>query len=344
MRLRRRTNLNGAPFLSTFLSIIAAGLFAVAGVSRAGGAEAVVFHLKSGDRVSGVLISEDAAHVVISNSWAGRISVPLAEIDKRETLAAAPQGKLPVTSKEPLLPPPSTAPQPKLWKGEAQLGMDVRRGARDANTFFGRFKLAYERPYSWAPRKSFRNGFDVSAEYGRTDGLTSSDRVSASDKIASDLTEKWYGYGLFGGGYDHVKHIDAQYEAGPGMGYHLFAKPKFSANAEIGVNYQAQFRTEWEGAEGERRAIHSTVEDVYLRLAQDLSWKPAARLTVTERLEVFPRINLADLRLRFETTASYELIRNLALNLTVLDLYDSDPARAVSRNEFQVRTSLGLKF
>jgi hypothetical protein len=48
--------------------------------------------------------------------------------------------------------------------------------------------------------------------------------------------------------------------------------------------------------------------------------------------------------MRFETTLSYELWKNLSLNWTVLDLYDSEPAAGVERNELQIRSSLGVKF
>ena len=44
------------------------------------------------------------------------------------------------------------------------------------------------------------------------------------------------------------------------------------------------------------------------------------------------------------TNLSYSLLANLALNFTVLDLYDTEPAAGVPRNELQFRSSLGVKF
>jgi hypothetical protein len=63
-----------------------------------------------------------------------------------------------------------------------------------------------------------------------------------------------------------------------------------------------------------------------------------------EKFEFFPRVDLEQYRFRFETTLRYWLVQNLSLNLTVLNLYDSDPARNVDRNDLQIRSALGFKF
>ena len=59
-------------------------LFLVCAVNRAISAQPVVLQLKNGDKISGLIISETTNQVVISNAWAGALSVPLAEISKRE--------------------------------------------------------------------------------------------------------------------------------------------------------------------------------------------------------------------------------------------------------------------
>ena len=89
------------------------------------------------------------------------------------------------------------------WSGEAQVGLDVLFGAKDREMVYGRFKLAYQRPYDSNPKKYFRNVFDYSIEYGRTETRytregepgeppvsytrmePSSDRMSASAKAFS---------------------------------------------------------------------------------------------------------------------------------------------------------------
>ena len=41
---------------------------------------------------------------------------------------------------------------------------------------------------------------------------------------------------------------------------------------------------------------------------------------------------------------SYAFWQNLSLNLSVLDLYDSQPAQAVPNNDLQVHSTIGVTF
>jgi hypothetical protein len=54
--------------------------------------------------------------------------------------------------------------------------------------------------------------------------------------------------------------------------------------------------------------------------------------------------NPADYRFRFESDLGCALVMNLSVNLTLIDLYDNQPALGVPPNEMQFRTSLGVKF
>lgn len=310
-------------------------------VSASVHSQGVVLHLKSGDRISGMVVSESTNQVTISNVWANTISVPISEIARREKAVATPEAAAANTVVSPI--PPPVAPTPaktepaktksKSWKGEVQFGLDVLLGKVDHQIYSGRLTLNYQHPYKSDPKEFFKNTFDFRAEYGRTDGTISSDRLNASDKTDFDFTRKWYLYNLVGGGYDHVQRIDLQYEAGPGAGYHLFTETNFLMNLEAGINYQAKYRQE-----------ESDVKNFYYRLAEDFSWKLNKQTSLIEKYEFFPQVDLREYRFRFESTLSHELWKNLALNLTVLDLYDTQPAAKVDHNELQVRSSLGLKF
>ena len=54
--------------------------------------------------------------------------------------------------------------------------------------------------------------------------------------------------------------------------------------------------------------------------------------------------NPEDVHTDFETNFRYWLRSNLSLNLTVLDVYDTQPAPNVTRNDLQLRSSVGVKF
>jgi hypothetical protein len=328
------------------------------------GAQDVILHLRNGDRIAGHVLSEDATNVVLTTSWAAHLTVPVSAIERRETLSpsggqtnAAPApatsaAPIPATNAAPATasPPapkasqsasapaektPATAAKPpKRWKAQVSLGTDLQFGARDRELFYGRAKLTYELPYAKNPRRFFRSIADYSVDYGRVDGTKSTDRMYGSLKTDFDVGERVFVYNLVGAGYDSVRKIDLQYEVGPGGGYRLFNRPNFAMNLEAGANYQAQ-----------ERADSPSVRKVYARLAEDVTWKIHPRVTWIEKAEWFPSIeDPGQFRIRFESTLSLGLWQNLALKLTVLDLYDTQPARGVNPNEVLVRSSLELTF
>jgi hypothetical protein len=330
-----------------FLPFLWAMLACFAGVASA---ENVTLRLSSGDQISGAIILRTKSHVVISNSWIAELTVPLDRIVSGLTnsvpVGAGDSTATMVFGEAKPKSDTLAETKPKHWSGEAQLGLDLMYGAKDRQLFHGRFKLAYLEPYRSDHKKFFRNVFDYSIQYGKTESRrtdengntrremeTTSDRMFASDKMSFDLSGRWYVYSLIGGGYDHIQKINAQYEAGPGVGYHLIVRSNLTLNVEGGLNYQGQYRSDG-----------GDVQDVYYRLAEDVTWKLWGKLSLVEKLEFFPRVNFAGYRVRFESTLKYDLWKNISLNLTVLDLYDTKPADTVSRNELQVRSSLGVKF
>src|SRR2546427_8085082 len=289
------------------------------------GAETIILHLKNGDRLTGTIVSEDTNRVVITTRWSKELSVPAVEILSREK-APAEAAPTPLPSAKPGTPvaipiaPPPPAPKPKHWKGEVKIGADFLFGAKEQEIYYGRFKLVYEQPYPSNPKQLFRNILDYSVDYGRTEGVLSANRMDGSDKTDFDFgRKKFYVYNLGGVGYDEIRKIDLHFEEGPGLGYHLFTRSNFVMNLEAGVNYQAQYRSD-----------NTTTEEFYYRLAEDMTWKLNKRFTFSEKAEFFPQVeDWGRYRARGEATLSYGLWQNLSLNVSVLDLYDTQPAHNV---------------
>lgn len=303
-----------------------------------GVAEEVLVRLKNGDRITGRLLAQETNHVIITTTWAESLALPITTISgfdsvSGENLYSAPQtapaAKLPtVTAAKPATPPP------KSIRGSIQLGSDIQYGARDREMIFARIKSSYEQPYKSDPKKFFRTFVDYSADYGKTERVKSANRMTGSVKTDFDLNSRTYAYNVGSGGYDEIRKIDAHYEIGPGLGYHLIKTPAFEFDVEGGVNYQVQLRS-----------AGGNVDSIFIRAAEDATWKITPRLSFTEKFEFFVNAEeLSQFRFRFDSTFSYRLIENLSLNLTVIDLYDTDPAPSVDQNEFQIRSSIGITF
>jgi hypothetical protein len=207
-------------------------------------------------------------------------------------------------------------------------------GIRNRQLYHGRLRLLHEQPYTRNPKESWRNSLDYSAEYGETDGRISQNRMSGELESQADLSPRWFVYGLTGAGYDEIRKVALRYEVGPGAGWHFLKRTNLTANFALGLDYQAEERT----TGGHR-------EDFFFRLAEDMRWQLHQRLTLEQRFEYFPGVdNLTRARARFECTLKFKLLQQLSLNLTLLDLYDTQPARDVNENEFKFRSSLGVTF
>jgi putative salt-induced outer membrane protein YdiY len=301
-------------------------------------AEEVLVRLRNGDRITGRLLAQETNHVIIATTWAESLSLPISSISgfdspSGENLYSAPQDA--PASKPPTMTAKKTAtPPPRRIHGSVQLGSDIQYGARDRELIYARVKGSYEQPYKSDPKRFFRTFGDYSADYGETEKVKSANRMTGSLKTDFDLTSRTYAYNVGRGGYDEIRKIDAHYEVGPGLGHHLIKTPGFEFDVEAGVNYQAQLRS----AGGNR-------DSIFIRAAEDATWKIAPRLSFSEKFEFF--VNAEDtsqFRFRLDSTFSYKLIENLSLNLTVIDLYDTDPAPEVDKNEFQIRSSIGITF
>lgn len=172
------------------------------------------------------------------------------------------------------------------------------------------------------------------AEYQETEGIESANRAMGSNKTAFDIGKRLYAYNFLGLGYDDVRKIDFQYEVGLGIGDHLVTATNFVLNLESGLNYTAQYRNDT-----------GNLETFYLRLAENFTWKIIEKLTLTENLGFFPAVtDLGEYHTRFESTLGYAFWKSLSLNLTAIDLYDTQAAPGVDRNQFELRSSLGVMF
>jgi putative salt-induced outer membrane protein YdiY len=367
---KSRLNCSGAAHrrgLHVYFRLLAA-LLLTAGVEAGSGlglglGQEFHFILRNGDRLTGTVVAEDAVNVIITNSLLGRVLIPAAQLQRREpappSVATVPAPQpVKLTNAPPALTPEQKKrldgllqvfmagqisgaefqrrresilaprpPGPKHWSGEILAGIDVGYGAKSRQNFSGRVKINYT-------EKRLRNAFDYLFTYGHTEGELSANRMDSTDKLDYDLNQRHYLYALVGAGYDQIRKIDYYAQAGPGVGEHLIKRTNFVLNTEVGMNYQLQ---NFEGG-----------QDSYLfyyRLAQDSKWTISSKFSFDQKVEYTPQWNeLNQFKARAEANLRYWLLDNLSLNFTVIDLYDTRVARGISKNDLQIRSSIGVKF
>jgi uncharacterized protein DUF481 len=295
------------------------------------GAQTVQFQLRNGDRVTGEVLSETPEGLTLRTPWGGTIGVPAKEITVGRLIIAPPvTNGLPPAVLTPVATPSPPTPRPtksQKWIGEIQAGVDVLFSERNRELYSGRVKITHT--YGL-----LRNLFDYQAAYADSDGDVTDNRMLGSLKTDYDLNRRLYLYNLGGAGYDAVRKIDFQWETGPGVGYHWVKRTNIVFNTEGGFNYQAQYLSD-----------NLKKEILYLRLAEDATWRITPRLSIDERFEYFPSTeNFANYRIRFESNLRYAIVNNLSFILTVLDTYETQTAQGVPQNDLQIRSSIGVKF
>lgn len=307
-------------------------------------ADEVQLYLKNGDVLSGTVALEADGSVDLRHAVLGLIHVPGSQILRRVPLspnAVAPATAVPntavpkpapdATAKPPpavSAPAPKPAPKPPAhWNFDIEAGVDLGFGTSDRQAYNSRARAVYA-------KDRLKNVVDASFLFGESQGIKSAERLDASMKTDYDLHGRLFLYNQGGAGYDEVRQINLRYEAGPGFGYHLIKRDAIKMNVELGGNYQVH-----------RFADGNRSESFFYRLAEDTAWRITPKLTIDQRFEFFPGISdMQHFRMRFEGNLRYSLRENLYLNLTMLDLYDNFPAQGVTKNDIQLRSSIGMKF
>jgi putative salt-induced outer membrane protein YdiY len=299
----------------------------------------VIVKLKNGDQLTGRLVAQETNHVVIATTWADPLVLPISIIGGMRTaegtvLYAPPPPPPPATTSAVAQAKPKPPATKKYLTTTANLGVDLLIGAKDRQVYYSRIKSTYARPYDSNPKQYFRTIGEYIANYGETDGNKSANNMASSLQTDFDFGPHTYFYSAGHVGYDEIRKIDILYGVGPGVGRHVYKKPAFVLDVESGINYQVQERSEGESP-----------ESFYLRLGDNMTWKLADRVTWAKKFDFLLNVeDASQFRFRFDSTLSYRLWSSVSFNLTVLDLFDTDPAPGVNQNEVQLRSSLGFTF
>ncbi len=340
MRKRKRKSPIKACLAALFLAL------AVLAGPRAAAAEAVI-HLRNGDRITGQIKSETATEITVQTGSLGLVAIPIGEIARREeksTVAApsapTPQGaatNAPAAAPTPApaaTPPVAATPAPKpkpaapkRWNSEIQFGLNLRYSTKDQQEALVIAKSTYA-------KDRLREILDYSFNHGQINGVQSANRMNGSSKTEYDLSPRVYAFGLGGASYDEIRRIDRQFEVNPGIGYQWLKTPDLVLKTEVGFGYQDQFYSN--GRE---------VNSFSGRLAGIYTWRIWDKLMADGRMEYFPNVEAFNqYRFRFESTLRYPLMKNLSLNMILIDVYDTQSPPNVDHNDLQIRSAIGVKF
>ena len=296
-------------------------------------ADDFILHLKNGDKLTGHIVSETDGILMLDTVWQKGLVVPIDQIESRAAVVnpvAENKPPEPPTEQVPVVETPKPPLEPGFWsrwKGDVQVGLDISRSEKNRELWYGRTKLTYG-------HNKLREIIDYQAAYGKTDGILSANRMDGSTKTDWDLSTRSFAYNLALASYDELRKIDYHYEVGPGLGYRIITGTNYVLNGETGFSY-----TETGFANTRTRT------EANWRIAEDFTWNLNSKLNLEEKLAFTPKVDdMGAYRIRFESTLKFLLMKNLSLNLSMLNLFDSRPAPGVSRNDLQIRSTVGFSF
>jgi putative salt-induced outer membrane protein YdiY len=247
------------------------------------------------------------------------------------TNAAPPAGTNAIAAKAvaPVL--PIKPKGPKRWTVEVAAGANLEFSQKDSQNYNGSIRYNFN-------GDRVRDIVQYNASYGRMEKETSVNRMDGSWKIEYDLTKskRLYAFNAASAGRDEVRREDLTWQDSAGMGYKFIQAPKFALGGDLGVSYQEQFFED------------DTFKDYFsMRVGQNASWKVSDLVTLDEKFEWYPRMtSLGDYVVRVEASATVKLNKtgSVFLNTAIIDVYDTRPANHVVPNDFQLRSSVGMKF
>lgn len=341
-------------------------------------ADTVTLQLRTGDRLTGELLSLDVDNVTITNRILGKIVVPVSQVERLErkpagTAPAPAPAPVPAAAQAsptnaPAQPSPTNAPAARPVAATNAPPAQASAAAKPASAPAAKpaapppaikpkppkhwvldARLGVDLQYNQANRQLYygtakwtygKDRFRSIIDYLGNYGKTDG-VLSANDMNGSLRVE-----------LDVDKARRTFLFNASGVGYNEIRKIDLSYDDSFGVGYKLVTRTNLTlstdvGVNYQKQHFTDGTAKDYgaVRLGEIMSWKISRRWILDEKVEFYPRItDLGEYRMRFESTIRYLLSDNLNLNLTAIDQYDTQPAPGVTKNDLLLRAALGLKF
>lgn len=223
-------------------------------------------------------------------------------------------------------PPPLLAyeppPPPVIWKGALELGGSQVSGATDVTGAYGSVDLA-RKGGRWTHRLNGR------ADYQRTQGAPTTDRVSLAYQPQVHLGPRLYAYGLTQYDHDRPLGVRTRYTAGAGLGVTATDGSDLKIALDAGPAIR---RTDY--------TVLPSEETIAGRASLNVRWLASERVTVAQELATFAERG----RLNTQSTTALDtrLFGPLKARLSYNLQYERDEPR--QRTDFQTTSRATLLY
>jgi len=296
--------------------------------------------LKNGDRISGTIVEQTDAAVVLETEYAGRITIARTHIEKIAEPAQAPGGpSVAAAAPKPVAPPPP--PKARLfggrfmgladgWEGAANVGFSytsgnsnnttmttgvraVKHGINDDLTVYARSLWNSTRGNGQI--KTTQNAFWGGARYDR------------------NLDQKMFGFVSYDFESDRPKGLHFRSVVGTGVGHHTIKNEKTQLDILAGGAWN---RTWQRGPDTDTPEALAGVT---------LKHRFNDRLRLQKAFTFFQNAtDITEYRYIFDATLSVDVTKRIGFYFSAGDRYNNDPIRTAKKNDFLFTTGMKWNF
>jgi len=277
-------------------------------------------YLKNGDKITGDITEERQGKISIATDAMGVVYVNKRFVDHV------------VSDKQALKLELAKEKEVVAWTGEVSAGYNASRGNTDIDQLSIRGSLKRKREK--IDEFDIKGNMYYSASDKKMDAQTWYGLVRYA--LSFGKTKQWYNF--YSVEVDHDRFANIDYRAIPavGVGYWFFDRKDIKLLTELGVGWEY---TNYRG--GEKDSNHVTLMP-RLFFEKQLF----ANSKISQNLIFYPALDDigAYYRLRSETAFTLALNKALALRLSLIDYYNSDPPRDTKKNDLRFISSLAYSF
>lgn len=311
--------------------------------------------LKSGDRLTGKVISQDDEKVVLQTDFAGILTISKSTIEKvsieenskeeksgpkaednaevKETAKIEAELKTDKNDAEtsaPIIPKKRVLPFTKGWDGAANLGFSYTSG--NSRTMIFTSGIRAEKSGENDKVTTYLNAL---WNRNRVAGinLTTSNAVWGGIRYDRNITKKWFAFGSFDFERDKPQLLNFRSVLGAGLGYHAIKNDR----TELDVFSGAAWNRSW--------FFGPNTSSAEFLIGNTLKHKINERMKFQQGFTFYP--NLTDggeYRMIFDSTLSADVTKRIGWFVTVGDRFNSAPVFGAQKNDFLFSTGLKWSF
>lgn len=323
--------------------------------------------LKNGDRLTGAIMKYDGENLILKSEFAGEVKIQWQAIERitsdRPVYVISKDGRVlvgTVTTAEGLVEVQTSdagkvaltmdtvliirskeeqaayeaelARQRRaVWSGSADAGLSAARGNTDTLVISLGSQVARttqrDKLSLYAASLFARNG---------TSGvsITTAEAIRGGARYDRNITDRLFAFALTDLERDKFQQLDLRLVFGGGLGYHARKTEKTRLDLFAGGSYNR-----------EKFSTGLTRNSAEALIGEELSYKLSENTSLAQRAVLYPNLSeFGEYRFAFDLTGVTKLTRQLGLQATISDRFQSNPLPGIKKNDLLLTTGIRLTF